>query len=119
LTLVLPNLARRFPLACGPEPERLGLRVPSLPPALAALGKVRWPVLQSSANVSGAADARRYEDVERAIRSGVDLGIDGGELPGAPSTVVDLSAWEDSSEYRILREGAVSATALAATLNRP
>ena len=30
LTLLLPNPARRYPLACGPEPERLGLRVPLL-----------------------------------------------------------------------------------------
>jgi L-threonylcarbamoyladenylate synthase len=35
LTLLLPNPARRFPLACGPEPERLGLRVPHLDGELA------------------------------------------------------------------------------------
>jgi L-threonylcarbamoyladenylate synthase len=28
VTLVLPNPARRYPLACGPVPDRLGLRVP-------------------------------------------------------------------------------------------
>ena len=28
LTVVLPNPARRYPLACGPRPERIGLRVP-------------------------------------------------------------------------------------------
>ncbi|MCW3039865.1 MAG: L-threonylcarbamoyladenylate synthase, partial [Solirubrobacterales bacterium] len=50
VTLLLPNPAQRFPLACGPDPQTLGLRVPALPPALAALGEVSWPVLQSSAN---------------------------------------------------------------------
>jgi L-threonylcarbamoyladenylate synthase len=59
LTLLLPNPARRFPLACGPEPERLGLRVPVLAGALAPLAEARWPVLQSSANRSGGADAHR------------------------------------------------------------
>src|SRR5215216_5107635 len=29
LTLLVANPARRYPLACGPEPQRLGLRVPS------------------------------------------------------------------------------------------
>src|SRR5215218_6894773 len=53
VTLLLPNPARRFPLACGPEPETLGLRVPAWPPALAALGDMQWPVLQSSANIAG------------------------------------------------------------------
>ena len=56
--------------------------------ALAALAGVAWPVLQSSANRSGGPDARRVEDVDQPIRSGVDLILDGGELPGTPSTVV-------------------------------
>ncbi|MBA3301761.1 MAG: Sua5/YciO/YrdC/YwlC family protein [Thermoleophilaceae bacterium] len=118
LTLVLPNPARRFGPACVPEPERLGLRVPDLPAQLAALHSVRRPVLQSSANRSGGADARRIGDVDAEIRRGVDLAIDGGELPGTPSTVVDLTGFEGAGDYRILREGAVSATTLAASLNR-
>ena len=48
---------------------------------------------------------RRLEEVDPRIREGVDLEIDGGELPGTPSTVVDLSG----EEPRIVREGAVSA----------
>jgi L-threonylcarbamoyladenylate synthase len=107
LTLVLPNPARRFRAACGPEPDRLGLRVPSLEGALAPLRAVRLPVLQSSANRSGQADARRIEDVDPALRAGVDVELDGGELPGTPSTVVDLTPYEDGGEIRVLREGAV------------
>ena len=107
LTVLLPNPARRFPLACGPEPERLGLRVPALEGPLAPLAGARWPVLQTSANRSGGADARRYEDVDPHIRRGVDQGVDGGELPGTPSTVVDLTAYEDEEAHRVLREGAV------------
>jgi L-threonylcarbamoyladenylate synthase len=112
LTLVLPNPARRFPLACGQEPERLGLRVPDLP----LLAEVSRPVLQSSANRSGGEDARRLEDVDERIRSEVDLVLDGGELPGTPSTVVDLSAYEASGEFSVLREGAVPAEQVAAAL---
>jgi L-threonylcarbamoyladenylate synthase len=106
LTLLLPNPARRFPLACGPE-RRLGLRVPLLDGRLAPLAGMSWPVVQSSANRSGGADARRVEDVDRSIRAGVDLILDGGELPGTPSTVVDLSSYEDDGAHAILREGAV------------
>ena len=57
LTLLLPNPAHRYPLACGPSPEVLGLRVPLLEGELAPLTALKWPVLQSSANRSG--DARR------------------------------------------------------------
>jgi L-threonylcarbamoyladenylate synthase len=108
LTLLLANPARRFPLACGPTPERLGLRVPELRGALEPLASVSRPVLQSSANLAGGEDARRLADVHERIRAGVDLVIDGGELPGTPSTVVDLSGYERDGAWRIVRAGAVS-----------
>jgi L-threonylcarbamoyladenylate synthase len=108
VTLLLPNPERRFPLACGPAPERLGLRVPDLP-LLAGVGR---PVLQSSANPSGGADARRLGDVDQRIRDEVDLVIDGGNLPGTPSTVVDLTDYEGAGTYEIVREAALPADEL-------
>jgi L-threonylcarbamoyladenylate synthase len=108
LTLVLPNPARRYPLACGPAPDRLGLRVPQLSGPLAPLEDLRRPVLQSSANRSGGPDARRLDDVDAEIRAGVDLILDGGDLPGTPSTVVDLVDYEHDGGYAIRREGAVA-----------
>jgi L-threonylcarbamoyladenylate synthase len=108
LTLLLPNPARRYPLACGPVPETIGLRVPSLTGALAPLSAARWPVLQSSANPSGGADARRIDDVDPRIRRAVDLQLDGGELPGTPSTVVDLMGYERDGTHSVVRAGAVA-----------
>jgi L-threonylcarbamoyladenylate synthase len=116
LTLLVANPAGRFPLACGPEPERLGLRVPVLEGALQPLAGARRPVLQSSANRSGEPEARRLADVDEGIRSGVDLKLDGGELPGTASTVVDLTRYETDGGHRVLREGAVSATDVASRL---
>jgi L-threonylcarbamoyladenylate synthase len=116
VTLLLPNPARRFALASGPDPATLGLRVPALPPAAAALRDVRWPVLQSSANRSGGPDARRLEDVPAPIRAGADMLLDAGELPGTPSTVVDLRAYEEGGTWRIVRQGAVDADEVAAAL---
>jgi L-threonylcarbamoyladenylate synthase len=116
VTLVVPNAARRYPLACGPAPERLGIRVPGLGPQLEPLLAIRRPLLQSSANPSGGPDPRRIEDVDPAIRSRVDAELDGGELPGRPSTVVDLTAYEAGGEYTVLREGAISREALAEVL---
>jgi len=109
----LPNPARRFLVACGPEPGRLGLRVPHLEADLALLTGMNWPVLQSSANPSGGADPRRLEEVDERIRRGVDLQLDGGELPGTPSTVVDLTGYERDGSYEVVREGAVPAAELA------
>ena len=116
LTLLLPNPGRRYPLACGPEPERLGLRVPALSARLEPLSGMRWPLLQSSANPSGGADVRRLEDVDERIRARVDLQLDGGELPGTPSTVIDLTSYADTGEFGVVREGAVRAAEVQRSL---
>jgi L-threonylcarbamoyladenylate synthase len=116
VTLLLPNRAGRFPLACGTQPHVLGLRVPAWPPPLAALAGVRWPVLQSSANAAGAPDARRLADVPEYMRAHTDLVLDGGELPGTPSTVVDLRAYELDERWSVAREGAISVAEVSARL---
>jgi len=117
VTLLLPNPARRWPLACGPDPETVGLRVPALGPAAAGLAAVRWPILQSSANLAGGPEARRLQDVPAAVRDEVDLVLDAGELDGTASTVVDLRRFEAGGTWAVVREGAVATTCVAATLD--
>jgi len=116
VTVLLSNPARHFQLACGPAPGTLGLRVPALAGPLAALAAVRLPVLQSSANRTGGADPRRVADVTEAIRAGADLVLDGGELPGTPSTVVDLRRYEEDRSWEVVREGAVARAEVDAAL---
>lgn len=95
LTLLVPNPKRRFPLAGG---ELLGVRV-------LALGAGR-PLLLTSANLAGEPEARTLEQVEPVLRAGSEFCLDAGELPGTPSTVVDLGSLEDGGAWRIVREGA-------------
>lgn len=116
VALLVPNPATRFPLACGAEPSRLGLRVPELDAKLAKLASVKLPILQSSANPTGEADPRSLEEVDPRIRRGVDVELDAGVLPGTPSTVIDLSSYEESGTFEILREGALSVEAVGAQL---
>ncbi len=105
MTLVLPNPARRFRWLTGSRPETIGVRVPVLE------GSAHWivsrvgAVAATSANLAGGPDPRRLHDVPEEIRSGCAALVDGGELPGTPSTVVDLTG----PEPKILREGAVPA----------
>jgi L-threonylcarbamoyladenylate synthase len=113
VTVLVPNPSTRFPLACGASPERLGLRVPALGDRLAKLADVKVPILQSSANPTGESDPQTVEDVDPRIRRGVDIELDAGLLPGTPSTVVDLSHYEETGDYDVLREGALAAAELA------
>lgn len=113
---LLPNPAARYPLACGPDTATLGIRVPRLGPATAALEGMRWPILQTSANLHGGPEASRVEEVPAAIREEADLVLDAGELPGLPSTVVDLRDYEFEGAWSVLREGAISQQDVAAAL---
>lgn len=114
--VLVPNPGRRYGLACGDDPDTLGLRVPDLPAAAFALHTVRWPVLQSSANFAGGPDPRAVEEIPQGIREGADLVLDAGPLPGTPSTMVDLRGYERDGTHGIVREGAVSAGEIARRL---
>jgi L-threonylcarbamoyladenylate synthase len=82
--------------------ETAGVRVPNLPPQAADVVREVGVVAATSANLSGGPDPRRVEDVPEEIRSACGAIVDVGELPGVPSTVIDLTG----SEPRILRRGA-------------
>jgi L-threonylcarbamoyladenylate synthase len=110
VTLVVANPERRYPLACREDPERLGLRLIEGP-----LDGAACPVFQTSANRSGEPSPFRFADLPNQIVSGADVAIDGGELGGQPSTVIDVTEIE-SGEWRILREGALCAEAVAGAL---
>jgi L-threonylcarbamoyladenylate synthase len=107
VTVVVANPQHRYPLACGDDTDRLGLRLIAGP-----LEGARCGVLQTSANRSGAAAPRAVDGVDPELRSAVDLIIDGAELPGTASTVVDLSSFDAAGGWRLLREGAVAAAEL-------
>jgi L-threonylcarbamoyladenylate synthase len=104
-TLVLPNPGRRFRWLTGDRPETIGVRVPDLPPVTQAVLEQVGAVAATSANFPGGPDPRRLEDVPEELRAGAGAVLDGGELPGTPSTVLDLTG----PEPVVVREGAVPA----------
>ncbi len=112
MTLVVANPDHRYPLACGDDPERLGIRLIEGPLAGASV-----PIFQTSANRSGEPPPAAFEGIDHEILERVDVAIDGGELGGEPSTVVDLTAIDTSGEWRILREGAVPSDRLSTLLS--
>jgi L-threonylcarbamoyladenylate synthase len=111
-TLVLSNPERRFGWLSGGVRDTIGVRVPVLEGVSREVIQRVGAVAATSANRHGGRDSWRLEDVPREIRDGCAAEIDGGELPGTPSTVIDLTG----SAPRILREGAVPATDALARL---
>lgn len=105
VTLVVANPERRYPLACREDPERLGVRLIEGP-----LSGAPCALFQTSANRSGEPAPYLFDEIDATILDGADLAIDGGELTGKPSTVIDLTEIEDATgDWRILRPGAVAA----------
>jgi L-threonylcarbamoyladenylate synthase len=111
VTLVVDNPRGRYPLACGADPGRLGVRLIGGP-----LAGVMCPLFQTSANRSGEPAPGRFDDVPGSMVEGADLAIDGGELTGMPSTVVDLSRLDESGEWEVVREGGMLEAEVAAAL---
>ena len=90
-TLVVPNRERRYSWLSAARPETIGVRVPRLVgPAAEIVARV-GVVAATSANLPGGPDPCRLDDVPPEIRAGVAFAVDGGELPGTASTVIDLS----------------------------
>lgn len=105
VTLVVHNPERLYPLACGTQPERLGVRLIEGP-----LSGAAGAILQTSANGSGDPAAAGFDELDPRIVAGADLAIDGGELRGSASTVVDLTEIDAGGGWGILRQGALSPT---------
>jgi L-threonylcarbamoyladenylate synthase len=109
-TLVLPNPARRFGWLAGSRPDTIGVRVPLLSGPVGDVLERVGAVVATSANLVGGPDPRRLADVPAEILAGVAAFLDGGELPGVPSTVIDFTG----AEPVVLRRGAADeADALA------
>ena len=104
-TLVLENPARRFAWLCGSRPEAIGVRVPRLNGPAADLLAGVGVMAATSANLAGGDDPRRLDDVPHELRAGAAAEVDGGELPGRPSMVLDVTG----DEPIVVREGAVPA----------
>jgi L-threonylcarbamoyladenylate synthase len=104
LTLILPNPAHRYDWLTGERDDAIGVRVPELEGVAREIVERVGAVAATSANLHGGPDPRKLEDVPDEIREQAVL-VDGGELPGVPSTVVELT----TSQFRIVREGAVPA----------
>lgn len=66
----------------------IGVRIPSHVTAQQIIERFDGPITATSANLHGARDPRSRDEVTVAY----ELFVDGGNLPGTPSTVVDLSS---------------------------
>jgi len=113
VTLVLPNPPRRYGWLNAERPDAIGVRVPAVAGPGARVLDALGTLVATSANLPGGPDPRHLVDVPPELLAAVDAVVDGGELPGTPSTVIDLTGHAP----RILREGALPAVEALARLD--
>ncbi len=123
VTLVLDDshpdsLVRRLPpsvrRAVSPG-NTVGLRVPGHPIILDVLKMIAGPLVLTSANRSGMAEAQTAQEVVETFGPAVEIVLDDGPCRfGQPSSVVRV----EGAQYHILREGVVPAKTIARLASR-
>lgn len=112
LTLVLPRSGRVLP-AVTAGLDKVAVRMPAHPVALALIREAGVPVAAPSANTSGRPSPTTAAHVLEDLDGRIEAVLDGGPVPvGVESTVLDLTV----SPPVILRPGGVTGKQLAAVL---
>ena len=113
LTLVLPARPGLHEAVVGPD--GVGVRVSSHPIARGLAAAFGAPITATSANLSGHPPLTRATEVRAVFGHQLKVLLEDYTLAGgAPSTVVAVT----HTGYRIIRDGAVSARAIAAVAAR-
>lgn len=78
-----------------------GIRVPGHPIALGLVSALGRPIINTSAALEGQSPPTCAEEFNDLFKNQVDAVIDGGPVPGRPSTIISLI----DDEPEVLREG--------------
>lgn len=83
---------------------KVAVRVPGESFALQLIKELPFPITATSANISGFPPAKTIQDVLNYFQNEkIEIIIDGGQLPGTPSTIIDATF----TPPKILRKGAI------------
>lgn len=85
--------------------DTVGVRMPNHEIALKIIESAGGILPTTSANISGEATPRSYDELSEEFKKRVDIIIDGGRSPiGTASTIIDMS----KTSIKILREGSIT-----------
>ena len=118
LTVILP--ARdSLQWDLGETGGTVALRMPDNRVALELLSET-GPLAVSSANLTGEPAAQTAAEAEGMLGDAVAVYLDGGAGGAAGSTIVDATGLlKEGGELKIVRQGVISAEAIAEVIGRP
>ncbi len=113
LTIIFPARQTLSTILTG-NTDKIGVRLPGHPVAMALAALLENPITGTSANLSGQPGVATIGNLDSMILDRVDLVLDSGPLlGGAGSTVVDVA----QNKCTIIREGIISAEQVLAALS--
>jgi L-threonylcarbamoyladenylate synthase len=107
LTIIVPA-SSLLPLRVTGNTGRLAVRQSSSEVVRGIVARLQSPIIATSANVSGQPTCRTGIEVLGEMDGRVDLVLDGGLLAAQGATTVDIT----EPEWKLIREGAISKTAI-------
>jgi L-threonylcarbamoyladenylate synthase len=108
LTIIVPAAAK-VPLKVTGNTGRLALRHAKSPVLNAIIEKMGYPLIATSANLSGQPTVHSGIDLFAAMDGRIELVIDGGICSGPGSTTVDIT----EPYWRVIKEGAITEKEIA------
>ncbi len=111
LTVVLKSKTRMAMIA--PE-DKIGIRIPDVPFISEIIRRLGRPLATTSANISGEVEISSPRLLKKQFQDTVDLLVAGNDLPGPPSTVIDLA----TDPPAVLRKGKIPIWELEQALGR-
>ena len=99
-TFVL-EATRTVPDLLTTKQKTVGIRIPDNAIALAIVQELGHPLVTTSANVSGEEVFQDPSQIDEVLGRSLDMVVDGGILPGEPSSIISLI--DDRAE--VLRQG--------------
>jgi len=113
LTVVMPFRKETGLYFCPKPSDSIGFRIPNLPILLDLLSYLSFPLLTTSANLSGEETYTEGKSIQNWLltrSSEPAIVLDGGKLQNSPSTVISLNS---SSSFTLLRSGSLSIEKIA------
>ncbi len=114
LTMIF-QAGKVLPKQLSGNTDKIGIRMPAHPVALALAKAANVPITGTSANISGSPPCPDIKHLSRKLIPKADMILDAGPLAGGlGSTVVDLTC----TPPKIIRQGSISGTSIFQALGK-
>ncbi len=94
VSFVIPIKQGKIPGIVNNNGNTVGVRLPNTRFLKKLFKEIQYPLITTSANISGKPFPEKFKEIDKEILKNVDLAMKGRNLSGKPSKIVDLKTGE-------------------------